>query len=98
MLEFISVEDALLITVSCDMLGCLLLYFCILCMKSFMAQTKNDINSSMLTADDFTVLLKDMPLNPDKQSIDLKELKANVWVWADNILKIKDKGLKLDNP
>jgi hypothetical protein len=37
-----------------------------------------------MTADDFTVVIKDLPRN---KAPNLNELKANLWIWAENILQ-----------
>ena len=44
----------------------------------------NDVQEHLLTADDFAVCFKELPPKCGKN---LSEFKANLWIWAENILK-----------
>ena len=39
-------------------------------------------------------MIKDLPYN---NSIDLKELKANIWCWVENLMET-EKTIQLNNP
>ena len=55
-----------LICVFSDLLITLLLYISLICLTNFQDMTKSDIKEHLLTADDFTVCIKDLPITEEQ--------------------------------
>ena len=72
--------------VASDLLITLLLYLSLICLRNFQRMSTNDVQEHLLTADDFAVCFKQLPTGSGKH---LNELRANVWVWAENILRME---------
>jgi hypothetical protein len=70
--------------VASDLLITLLLYLSLICLRNFQKMSTNDVQEHLLTADDFAVCFKQLPPKSGKH---LNELKANIWIWAENILR-----------
>ena len=83
-----------LICVCSDLLIVLLLYISLICLQNFQDLTKSDIKEHLLTADDFTVCIKDIPATEES---DIKELKAYLQQWVECMLKY-DTSITYQNP
>jgi len=61
--QIVPRDLALFIMVATDLCVIFLLYFSTICFKSFQERTGPEIKESLLTADDFTLCINNIPLN-----------------------------------
>ena len=62
--EEISRDKIALVCVGSDLLIVFLMYISLILLENFQKQVINDVQESILTADDFTVCLKEFPRVP----------------------------------
>lgn len=82
--------DVVALTCVCsDLLIILLLYISLLLLESFQNSMISDVQESILTADDFSVCIKELPVVPIEKNEQMNQLKAMMWAWVENILKLE---------
>ena len=82
----VTMDQLAFCCVVCDLLITLLLYLSLICLRNFQKMSTNDVQEHLLTAGDFAVCFKQLPPKSGKH---LNELRANIWIWAENVLRME---------
>ena len=89
----VSIDILAAVCIFSDLLIVFILYVSLVCLEHFLRMTKNDVKEHMLTASDFSICFRQLP---PKSGLKMKELKAYIWIWAENILKEQGRFIMLD--